>query len=53
MFYHNSSVLPAKFHRHLDTNYLERKDKDFGSLKGELEAESYGESSKTDNENAK
>jgi hypothetical protein len=50
--YQNSSVLSAKFRRHLDTNYPECKDKDFSSLMGKLEAESYGESSKTDNENA-
>ena len=51
--YQNSSVLPAKFRRYRDTNYPESKDKGFSSLKAKLEAESCGESSKTDNENAK
>jgi len=50
--YQNSSVLPTKFRRRRDTNYPEWKDKDFSSLRGKLEAESYGKTSKTDNENA-
>lgn len=51
--YQNSSVLPAKFRPHRDTNYPEYKDKNFSSLKSKLEAESYGEISKTDNKNAR